>query len=241
MKRNIFIFILLFYSISDASSQAFIFEISDKIRSYIHLYNDEKRFVIDLVKSESNDILKTEIISYGNLLIQGDKVVLQDQVNNFRIVLQYMDALSPTLKNKQSLFVRQGFNWMRNNYFYQVSDYPDRNRLSLVDNLVSIKELMNLRKQHINNNKDKNNLFFGTYSSETNLPYLLYLNEDGTYCMICETIKLSVGKWEANNNILILIDSDINARFYALIKSDNTLTSMLLPADFMKKSFIPMK
>lgn len=241
MKRNIFIFILLFYSISDTFGQAFLFEISDKVSSCIYLYKDEKRFVIDLVYSATEDILMTEIVSYGNISIQGNKVVLQDQINNFSIILQYTDALSPTLKNKQSLFVRQGFNWMRKNYFYQVSDYPDRNRLSLVDNLVNIKELMNLRKQHINNNKNENNLFFGTYSSETNLPYLLYLNEDGTYCMVCKTIKLSVGKWEANNNILTLIDSDINARFYALIKSDNTLTSMLLPADFMKKSFIPMK
>ena len=179
--------------------------------------------------------MMSQIFSFGSYKLEKNgNYTLTDEANDYTITLE------PTPANK-TLMIKDGFKWMRTNYFVKNAEKPS-SPISILDNFLTKKELSNYREKIKNETKLHNNPFgYGFYRSDFNPDLTFIANHDGTYAIRFYSLELSSGTYIQEGNFLKLRDNNVNSSFYVLVDVGGKLRSMLMPGDFLLSKFSKAK
>lgn len=179
MKTKISICFFLFCFSGKSFCQSFELELAPNVNSYINLY-EENKFVITLVYQATNDILYTNLISFGSFSSQKDELILQDKINGYIIRVQQRYNLSDKVRGEKFLYVKNGFNWMKNKFYNQTNSPPNKIELDNIKDIEKITKRIVIKHQR-EWSKNGTNLFIGSYYSENYPHFFLRLENNGKY------------------------------------------------------------
>lgn len=233
--KNITI-IFLFLHILNIQSQNYSMEhrisTSEYLSFSIDFYSDNT-YIFSCVKHKSNsDVLAIHLLSFGNFEEIGELYTLRDKFNNYRLSLR-KEKIVKEGRKKTILKTIDGFEWMKMNFFI-LSDNIPNDMFFLIENIsfpIKGKELWLHDK-----NEQEFNFVSGIYKSH-NIEYKIIFGSDRSFEIYLYNYLLSSGKWERNNNVLILRDVSLKKDFHVLIKNQNMLVSNYLPFEFRGRDF----
>lgn len=242
MKKHILIFFWGICYSTISLCQTFELELNPNLSSYIHLYEKEKKFIITMVFQASEDIIQTDLISFGSFTYQhNDNFILLDESSGAKLRIQIQKTQSSFMnpKGARYLYVKKGFIWMNNKFFNQINSSSSQTELSYAQ--LYMDEVKNTALiQNENVDAKKNDLLPGIYYSENASYFSINLEENGDYFIKLWNIIISLGKWNRKNNLLTLEDSNVDAMFFIEIQRDKLKTNSITPLSMINKKLVKL-
>ncbi len=231
MKKIAATFFFFAFLLCTVGAQTYKLQKMDtNIETYLELYPNNE-YIVKMSHRASPDFMMSNVFSFGTFTKDAaGTYVFTDKTHGFTMT---MEIASKTTQEKV-LFVKNAFSWMGNNYFSLTSSKAATPQ-NITENFLSAEELVSFRNK---NKAEKRAVKIenGQYKSGLD-GYVLTLNQNKTYSLHFYNMVLSKGNWNTENNLLILIDGDIKARFYGIVNSDGSIRSALFPGEFNASMF----
>lgn len=231
MKKIFTVILFVIASLVGVSAQSYKLQSMDSYSDVLLELYPNNSYIVKISSKSTPDLMMSNIFSFGNYVVDSTgSYTFTDKTHNF---LMKMEIASQSTK-EEVLFVKESFEWMENNYFV-ISAKKPVTPINITENFLSADDLVSFREK---NKVDKSPLKIKQNKYVADLDgYSLNINKDQTYTLYFYILPISKGKWAVENNFLVLKDKDINTQFYAIIKSDGTLRSALLPGEFSTTNF----
>ncbi len=227
MKR-ILIILFLFPLMNSAHGQLsgdYVADFKEKVEYYLSFLNDGQ-YYMEIIVHETNDILDNRTLSIGHYSIDGETLLLEDKVHNFKMELDII---------KDSLKIRRSFCLLDGKTFGFKSSYVDTYTLNALKDYDS-SSVNQERIEYKTQNQRLYPLAYDDYLSmdciQCSLRYRLTINKEKTYRLYFRDLLFSEGYWKREGVELILFDTSLNHKFYLMI-GDKVLISILLPSDYL--------
>lgn len=186
----------------------------------------EGKYMLQLGYMASEDNITGATLSIGKSCEKEKEIVLEDELFGYPIVFERIDPNVLVLKQGFQPMIGSVFEYLReptSSLFVYNSDTRDFHR-----NPYHIK-----KDNHKARFERKNGFQAGSYAigDEFEKIYRLNLEESGRFNYQYRSVILSEGSWRRCGNLLILNDDGMNKPFFAIIK-ENGIISSLLPGAY---------
>ncbi|GEM_PF-5144228 len=238
-KRNLLLLLIIFNFQIKAQSYSFNLNIGkfENLNFSLNIF-DEGKYILSMTHGFYNsDNYALHLLSYGNYNLVDNIYTLRDEMNKYEMCLEVVNI---KLRSADEIILKTiaGFKWMKDNYFVLANQIPDHNCFLMDEIQDTNQDILNMIEKHDSTFEREYKLSKGIYKSH-NMNYTISLNTDNSYSINFYGYPLSVGKWERNQNSLLLYDTALKKSFIALIRgSGRKLTSLYLPFEFKKRDFI---
>ena len=230
MKLLVVLFLIGYMNASQASTsskkiETYSFEINDNTLCDIVLLND-KEYLIDLIytfpegRLSGHEEVNHTILSYGNYNTQNNVVIFKDAVSEYRL---------SAVRKESFIEIIEGVPFILNK----------RGDLSVgVDNYELLTESLEHYKNHVSTyqmvlqQKEKSSpipMKASPVGKYTCGGFQLHIQATGTYEWFIFTSLVSQGTWQDDNGILECNDTFLKTTFYAIVKSNSSVQSLLFP------------
>lgn len=231
MKKIFSIIVFVIASFLGVFAQSYTLQSMSSYPDVLLELYPNKSYIIKISHQGAPDLMMSNIFSFGDYVVDaGGTYTLTDKTHNYTMKLE---IASESTKEKV-LLVKESFGWMENNYFVMSATKP-ATPVNITENFLSADELIAFREKNKVDKcpvKIKQNKYVADLDG-----FSLNINKNETYTMYYYTLPVSKGKWSIENNFLVLLDGDLNSRFYAIVRPDGTLRSALLPGEFSATNF----
>lgn len=236
MKKIIILLFFVSLFLGEMFSQTYTLQMMDSdTECYLELY-DNRQYIIKLSHKSAPDLMLSSIFSFGGYSVDSEGTyTLTDRTHAYCIRLERASEST----GERVLFVKNAFGWMQNNYFVK-SSAVHATPIDITQNFLTADEVVAFREKLLAANTHKMAVAEGRFSVDSG-GFSLNLRKNGTYTMRYHSLPLSEGTWTIGQNVLELWDEDVDARFHAIVLSDGTLRSALLPGEFSALRFNPVK